>query len=79
MSTRGQGHSLTLDIGSHSMKISNFSSETPGPFVTKFYVEPFRAEKTNICPNGRGHMTNIEAMPVESKSLSTFSSLESID
>ena len=79
MSTRGQGHSLTLDIESHSMKISNFSSETPGPFVTKFYVEPFGAEKTNICPNGRGHMTNIDAMPVESKSLSTFSSLESID
>ena len=65
MSTRGQGHSLTIDIGSHSMKISNFSSETPVPFVTKFYVEPFGDEKTNICPYGRGHMTNIDAMPVE--------------
>ena len=79
MSTRGQGHCLTLDTGSHSMKISNFSSETTGPFVTKYYVEPFAAEKTNICPNGWGHMTNIAAMPVESKSLSKLSSLESID
>ena len=63
------------------MKISDFSSETTGPFVTKYYVEPSDSEKTNtcICPNGRGHMTNIAAMPVESKSLSKFSSLESVD
>ena len=38
MSTRG--HSLTLDTGSHSMKISNFSPEATGPFVTKYYIEP---------------------------------------
>ena len=50
MSTRVQGHSLTLDTGSHSMKISNFSSETTGPFVSKYYVEPSGAETTNICP-----------------------------
>ena len=61
------------------MKISNFPSETTGPFVTKYYVEPSGTEKTNICPNGRGHMTNIAAMPVESKIISKFSSLESID
>ena len=64
---------------SHSMKISNFSSDATRPFVTKYYVEPSGAEKINICPNGRGHMTNMAPMPVKSKSLSKFSSLESID
>ena len=27
------------------MKISNFSSETTGPFVTKYYIERSGAEK----------------------------------
>ena len=79
MSKRGQGHSLTLDPGSHSMKIPNISSEATGPFVTKFYVEPSVAEGTNICPNGPGHITNMAAMTVDSKSLLKFSSLEPKD
>ena len=56
------------------MKIPNISSEAT---VTKFCVEPSEAEGTNICPNGPGHIkfTNMAALPVDSKSLSKFSSL----
>ena len=31
------------------MTVSNISSEATGPTVTKLYVEPSRAEGTNIC------------------------------
>ena len=41
------------------MIISNISSNTTGPFVTKFHVEPPWAEGTKICSNRPGHMTNI--------------------
>ena len=50
VSTRGQGHSLTFDLGlSHSMKILYFPSKAAGLFVTKFFVEPTWAEGTKIC------------------------------
>ena len=73
------GHSLTLDPGSHSIKISNSSSEATGPFVTKFNIKPSGIEGTNICQNGLGHITNMATMPVDSKCLPKFSSLEPVD
>ena len=51
------------------MAVSNISSEATGPVVTKFYVEPSGAEGTKICLNGPGYMTNMVAMPVDSKNL----------
>ena len=47
------------------MTISNISSETTGPIVTKFYIEPSGTEETKICSSGPGQMTNMEAMPVD--------------
>ena len=37
------------------------------------------AEGTKFVSNGAGHMTNMVAIPVESKNLYIFSSLEPVD
>ena len=49
------------------MTILNISSEATGPIVTKFYVEPSGDEGTQICSNGPGHMTNMMAIPKDTK------------
>ena len=51
------------------MTVSNMSSEATGSVLTKFYVEPSRAERTKNCSNGPGHMTNMVAMPADSKNI----------
>ena len=51
------------------MTISIISSEATEPIVNKFNVEPSGAEGTNIFQNSPGHMTNMVAMPVDSKNL----------
>ena len=54
---------------SHSMTIWNISSEATGPVVIRFYVELSGNDGTKICSNGPDLMTNIAAMPVDSKNL----------
>ena len=59
--------------------ISNdFSSETAGPIVTKFHIEPPGTLGTKSCSNGPGHMTNMAAMPIYGKNLKKSSSPEPI-
>ena len=62
MNTRGQGHSLTFTEDSHSIAISNISSDANGPVVIKFYVESSGAKETKNVQR-----TNMAAMPVDSK------------
>ena len=45
------------------MTISIISSKATGPVVTKFHIQPPRAEGKN-CSKSPGHMTNKGAMPV---------------
>ena len=47
-----------------SSTISNFSSETTGPIVTKFHIQPPGPSGTKSCSNGQGHMTKMAAMPI---------------
>ena len=44
-------------------------SEATGPVETKFYVALSGYEKTKSCSNGPGHITNMSAMPVDSKNV----------
>ena len=68
MRTRGHGHSLTFDQGSHSITISDLSKAT-GPIVTNFYIERPWAEGRKVCSNSPGHMTKMAAMPIHGKNL----------
>ena len=38
------------------MGIFKISTEATGPVLTKFYVEPSRADGTKTCSNGPSHM-----------------------
>ena len=68
MSTRGQGHSLTFAQDSHSMTISNISSEATWPVVTKFNEEASGAEGTKLLSRS-SNKTNMVAMRVDRKNL----------
>ena len=79
MSTKGQGHSLTLvtDLGpSHSdLVFSNFfTSITAKTIKAKFHMKPSWDGQTKMCLNGLGDM--IAAMPVYGKIFKRSSSLE---
>ena len=65
MSSKGQGHSLTL------VQIAQILS-----VEAKFYVEPFWDGEMKACSNDPGHMTKMVAMPVYDKNLKKSSSLE---
>ena len=65
MSTRGQGYYLNFEPG--LLQYENFETSSAIGLVTKFYVQPSEAEEINICSDGAGHMTNMSAMPVDSK------------
>ena len=51
-----------------------FSSETTGPIVAKFHVDPPWDGGKKICSNGPGHMIKVAAMPVYVKNLKKSSS-----
>ena len=78
MRTRGHGHCLTFDLGSHSITISDISKAT-GPIVTDFYIEWPWAEGKKVCSNSLGHMTKMAVMPFHGKNLNKSSSLEPVD
>ena len=76
MTTKGQGHSLTLvsftDLGpnlSDSIFLNFFSSITTRLIEAKFQVEPPWDGGTKACSNGPGHMTKMATMPIYGKSL----------
>ena len=52
-----------------------FSSEITGPIEAKFHMEPPWDGGTEVCSNGRGHLTKMAAMPIYGKKLKK-SSLE---
>ena len=47
----------------------DFSSETTGPFVTKFHIQPSGPLEKKTCSNGLDHMTKMAAMPIYGKNL----------
>ena len=50
--------------------ISNdFSSETSGPGLLKFHVEPPRGRRTKDCQNGHGPLIKMAVMPIYGKNL----------
>ena len=51
------------------MTVLNICSDATGPVVAKFNIEPLWSEGTKICKNGPSHMTNMVAIPVDSKNL----------
>ena len=60
--------------------ISNdFSSETTGPIVIQFHLQPPGPSGQKICSNGLGHMTRMAAMPIYCKNFKKSSSPEPID
>ena len=70
MSTKGQGHLLTLvQISQIQYFFYFFSSITTRPIEAKFYVEPPWDGGTKVCSNGPGHMTKVAAMPIYGKTL----------
>ena len=65
ISTRGQGHSLTLVQISQIQYILNFFfSITIRPIEAKFHVKPHCDGRMKVCSNGLGHMTKMAAMPI---------------
>ena len=65
MSTKGQGHWLTLVQISQIQYFLNF-------FKARFHVEPPWDGETKACSNDPGHMTNMATMPIMVK---TFKNL----
>ena len=59
--------------------ISNDFSETTGPIVTKFHMQPLGPLGTKSCSNGLGHMTKMAAMSICGKNLKKSSSPEPTD
>ena len=77
MSIKGQSHSLTLDQGHSDTTYSNlFYRETATTIEAKFHVDPPRDWGTKVYSNGPGHKTKMAAMPIYSKNMKHFSSLE---
>ena len=70
MNIKGQGQLLILVKGhSVSTYLNFFFLETARPIEAKFYMMPQLDERTKICPNGLGHMTNMAAMHIYGKNL----------
>ena len=70
MNIKSQGHLLTLVQGHSDSTLYNiFFLETARPIEAKFHVEPPWDDGTKDCSNGLGHMTNMAAMPIYSKTL----------
>ena len=70
MSTKGQGHSLTLDQVTQIEVFSNlFSSITARRIETKFHVEPPWGKETKVYTNGPGHIIKMAAMTIYDKNL----------
>ena len=71
LKTRGQSHCLTFDSGPLFYDISNISSKSTWPMVTKFHIDPPRVAR-RISP---GHvikmaaMTKMAAMPVKTSKI----------
>ena len=61
MSTKGQGHSLTLVQNSDSIFLNFFSTITTRPFEAKFHMEPPWDRGTKACSNGPGHIITMAA------------------
>ena len=59
MSTKGQGHTLTLVQVSQIQYFQTFSSITAKPIEAKFDVGPPWDGGMEVCPNGPGHITKI--------------------
>ena len=74
MSTKGQGHLLTLV--QNSIFLNRFSSIITRPFEAKFCVEHPWDWGTKACSNGPGHMIKMATMPIYCKNLWKSSSLE---
>ena len=64
MSTKGQGHSLTLVQISDSVFLNIFSSITTRPMEAKFQVGPLWDRGTKATSNSPGHMTEMATMPI---------------
>ena len=79
VNTKGQNHSLTYELGLTANDNFKHLFKATEPDVTKFYIDPPRAEGMKVCSNGPGHMTNIVAMPIYGKTFKTIFSLEPID
>ena len=63
-----------------SSTISNdFFSETTGPIVTKFHIQPSGPLGKKNCSNGLDHMANMAAMSIYGKNLKKSFSPEPID
>ena len=78
MNMKGQGHSLTLVLGSDlsDSRFSNFFSlETARLIEAKFHVDPPWDGGTKVSSTGQGHMTKMAAMPIYGKNIKK-SSLE---
>ena len=71
MSTKGQGHSLTLvQVTQTDSIFSNvFSSITARPIEAKFDVALSRDGGMEVISNGLGHMTKMAAMSIHGKNL----------
>ena len=65
MSTKDQGHSLTLVQISQILYFLNFfSSITTSPIEAKFHVEPPLDGGTKACSNDPDHMTKMAAIHI---------------
>ena len=69
---------LSVVVRRPSTISNNFSSETTGPIITKFRIEPPEVGGKKTCSNDVGHMTNMAAMPIFGKNLKKSSSPEPI-
>ena len=66
---------IVIQVGlrrQHSLKM--FSSETTGPVIVKFHIQPLWDWGAKVCPNGPGHMTKMTTMPIYGKNLSKSTS-----
>ena len=57
----------------------DFSSETTGPIVTEFHIQPPGPLGKKKCSNSLGHMPKMATMPIYVKNLKKSSSSEPID
>ena len=68
MNIKGQGYPFTLvQCHSYSTFSTFFSLETAWSIEARFHVEPQWDAGTKVCSNNPGHMTNMAAMPIYSK------------
>ena len=81
MSTKGQGHSLTLVKGLSDFKIKTcFSQKQLGNLEPKLIImKAYGRNGMKIYTNDMGHMTNMAAMPIYGKNLKKSFFPEPID